>query len=98
MSKINIGKMPCETCGNQVTVKQNENATLSYRCDECDAAPYAKTGTLQNLKWREKLIPLAKTDDQQAPTSDLKPAADTKALANNDNKQQVKYDMWGNPL
>lgn len=55
MAKTNIGKMGCETCGNHVTVKSNENGTLSYRCDECDAAPYAKAGTIQNNKWRDKL-------------------------------------------
>jgi hypothetical protein len=77
MSKINIGKMPCETCGNQVTVKQNEHGTLSYRCDECDAAPYSKTGTLQNERWREKVTGLPKSDDKPSAKTDLKPAADT---------------------
>ncbi|CAN4270606.1 hypothetical protein MCERHM31_00795 [Methylophilaceae bacterium] len=77
MSKINIGKMPCETCGNHVTVKQNENGTLSYRCDECDAAPYAKTGTLQNEHWRSKLVGLSKVDAEAGATTDLKQAANT---------------------
>lgn len=90
MSKINIGKMACETCGNDVTVKQNENGTLSYRCDECDAAPYAKTGTLQNEHWRGKLRSLVKKD------TDTKPAdskADTKP-AENDVKPKTT-SMWG---
>lgn len=96
MSKINIGKMACETCGNHVTVKQNENATLSYRCDECDAAPYAKTGTLQNIKWREKLTPLAKSESGIEPVIvqvKAQPAAEKK-----DEKPKAKYDDWGNPL
>ncbi len=77
MSKINIGKMPCETCGNHVTVKQNENGTLSYRCDECDAAPYAKTGTLQNEHWRSKLVGLSKPDEVDGAENDLKQPANT---------------------
>lgn len=72
MSKINIGKMPCETCGNQVTVKQNENGTLSYRCDECDAAPYAKTGTLQNEHWRGKLTGLQKAEPSEQVKAEVK--------------------------
>lgn len=97
MSKINIGKMPCECCGNQVTVKQNENATLSYRCDECDAAPYAKTGTGQNLKWREKLKPLASGENQKEPAADQDIAAAVLAKQANNNKSE-NFDIWGNPL
>lgn len=55
MRKLNIGKMECETCGNRVTVKQNELGTLSYRCDECDAAPYAKAGSKQHDIWAGKI-------------------------------------------
>lgn len=95
MSKINIGKMACETCGNQVTVKQNENATLSYRCDECDAAPYAKTGTLQNVKWREKLTALAKTDEHKAPVNELKIEVNTKTPTDKQNKVPSAENMWG---
>lgn len=72
MSKINIGKMVCETCSNAVTVKQNEHGTLSYRCDECDAAPYAKTGTLQNEHWRGKLTKLEKNDAHNHAAANLK--------------------------
>lgn len=55
--KIKVGRMVCETkgCGNQVVVKKNENGTLSYRCDECDAAPYARAGTGQYKAWSEAL-------------------------------------------
>jgi DNA-directed RNA polymerase subunit M/transcription elongation factor TFIIS len=94
VAKINIGKMACETCGNQVTVKQNENATLSYRCDECDAAPYAKTGTLQNLKWRERLTALTKAESShelQVEVAQPAPVAEKP-------KETVKTDMWGHPL
>lgn len=98
MGKINIGKMPCETCGNQVTVKQNENATLSYRCDECDAAPYAKTGTLQNIKWREKLAPLGKIDAQNDATNGLNIEVKPTVSPEKQTKPAIKTDMWGNAL
>ena len=91
MAKINIGKMSCETCANAVTVKQNENGTLSYRCDECDAAPYAKTGTQQNELWRVKLSPLIAKD---APSAEAIPVMKP---AHTDNKP-AKLDMWGNAL
>jgi hypothetical protein len=79
MSKVNIGKMNCENrrCDNVVTVKQNENGTLSYRCDECDAAPYARVGTGLHLSWMEQLTPLGKTNEQKAPISDLNNEVDT---------------------
>lgn len=89
MSKINIGKMACETCSNDVTVKQNENGTLSYRCDECDAAPYAKTGTLQNEHWRGKLRSLVKTDAHSQPPADLKTDGKPAAPAENDFKPKA---------
>lgn len=69
MAKINKGKMACETCGNLVTVKENENNTLSYRCDECDAAPYAKLGTLQHVHWTKKI-----GGNSAAPVEEKKPA------------------------
>jgi len=49
------GRMPCETCSNDVVVKVNELDTLSYRCDECDAAPYARKGTGQHAAWLRKM-------------------------------------------
>lgn len=91
MAKINIGKMSCETCSNAVTVKQNENGTLSYRCDECDAAPYAKTGTQQNELWRMKLKSLLKTDlPIESKPATLVPTKQPAAIQ--------KLDMWGNPV
>ena len=95
MAKINIGKMSCETCSNAVTVKQNENGTLSYRCDECDAAPYAKTGTQQNELWRVKLSPLEKVAIRNEPESDSKQAP--KPVTPTE-KPATKTDMWGNAL
>ncbi len=55
--KNKVGKMKCETCGETVTVKANEKGTLSYSCQECDAAPYARAGTGQNAHWRRKMTP-----------------------------------------
>ena len=87
MAKTNIGKMACETCGNHVTVKSNENGTLSYRCDECDAAPYAKTGTIQNTKWREKL------GAEQSP--EVKKPVDTPPMEKEKPAKQTVGDIWG---
>lgn len=97
MAKVNIGKMPCETCTNHVTVKQNENDTLSYRCDECDAAPYAKLGTIQHSLWRKKLTPLAKNEPQKEALKDLKKDVEieSKPIVP---PPFVKKDMWGNVI
>jgi hypothetical protein len=65
--------MPCETCSTEVVVKKNEHGTLSYRCDECDAAPYARSGTGQHAAWSAKLG----TAPQPAPHEDPKPAPKT---------------------
>lgn len=92
MAKTNIGKMPCETCGNQVTVKANENGTLSYRCDECDAAPYAKFGTGQNEKWLKNLTERVKIDAHKPPLSHLKQEVKATVLV----EKTAKMDMWGN--
>lgn len=97
MAKVNIGKMPCETCGNAVTVKQNENGTLSYRCDECDAAPYAKTGTLQNEVWRGKMTGLTtKNDAHNEAINDLKQEVKVMPLPEKEAKPVKNLDMWGN--
>lgn len=99
MSKINIGKMVCETknCNNHVTVKQNENGTLSYRCDECDAAPYARTGTGQNETWRSNLFSLTKTDEHNQHKIDLKAEGKAAPLPVKETKPATAFDMWGNP-
>ena len=79
-SKINIGKMKCETarCGNTCTVKKSlKTGVLSYRCDQCDKAPYARFGTGEYLAWMEDLIPMPDINIHQAPISDLKQAANT---------------------
>lgn len=93
MAKTNIGKMGCETCGNHVTLKENENGTLSYRCDECDAAPYAKADTLQNKRWREK------AGVTQQKTTAPKPAESVKNTPPMDTPQKDKKtpsdNIWG---
>lgn len=97
MSKVNIGKMKCETrgCDNTVTIKQNENGTLSYRCDECDAAPYARVGTGQHMLWMDQIVPIAKNDVTQGAKSDLNSAADTKTQAKDDKKTEKSVGIWG---
>jgi DNA-directed RNA polymerase subunit M/transcription elongation factor TFIIS len=93
MAKVNIGKMGCETCGNHVTVKENENGTLSYRCDECDAAPYAKTGTLQNTRWREKAGVSPQKTAAPKPVESVKntPPMDTPKTP----EKKPSSNMWG---
>jgi hypothetical protein len=96
MAKVNLGKMPCETCGNTVTVKQNELGTLSYRCDECDAAPYAKAGTLQNQHWRTKLTSLTKNDLHNHDINDLKQEVNTEVPPPIDKKDvPTVNNIWG---
>ncbi len=67
--------MICDTkgCGNEVVVKRNENGTLSYRCDECDAAPYARVGTGQYQAWSDELK-LETETKQQPENKPAKPA------------------------
>ena len=79
--KVKIGHMACESCGEKVVVKQNELETLSYRCDECDAAPYARKGTAQHGIWLKKTKPVegaavapppTKKAVQEPPTAEIK--------------------------
>lgn len=73
--KTKVGKMACESCGEAVVVKQNERGTLSYRCDECDAAPYARPGTGQHERWRLKIGQAAPSDKPGKPLPDNPPPA-----------------------
>ncbi len=95
MSKTKLGKMPCESCGEIVVVRKNERGTLSYRCDECDAAPYARTDTGLHKIWMGKLQPITakpeETGMQQGAETDLKPAANTPAPAKNTKSDNI----WG---
>lgn len=65
-TKKRIGTMPCEGArckshnhGVSVVVFKNEKETLSYRCDYCDRAPYARAGTDQHGEWMEDIKPMA---------------------------------------
>lgn len=60
--KKRIGTMPCEgsRCKSHdkqipVVVFENSRATLSYCCDYCDRAPYARTGTDQHADWMQDI-------------------------------------------
>lgn len=57
--KTKVGHMACVDCGHQVAVKENENGTLSFSCDECDAAMYAKKSATNNAIWRKRMTPIA---------------------------------------
>jgi len=109
--KIKIGNMFCETCGEKVAVKENENFVLSYRCDECDAAPYARPDTPQKKVWLSKIETFSeettKIEAQKTPITDLKQAVDTKAPAKKaepapkpapqqpQKPQQKSENIWG---
>lgn len=67
MAKTNLGEMTCETCCRVVVVKENESGTLSYRCDYCDAAPYARQGSMQSGLWRKKIKPFSGPPEAQEP-------------------------------
>lgn len=41
-----------------VMVFENERGTLSYHCDVCRFAPYAKHGDPVNANWRKRIKPL----------------------------------------
>lgn len=56
--KTPIGIMPCQCCGWDVVVKENEKQTLSYSCDKCGDPPYQRPGTEAAKIWRGKLKPL----------------------------------------
>ena len=60
-----IGVMPCEgvRCKSRlqnvpVVVFQNDNDTLSYRCDYCQRAHYAKAGTDEHTDWMQDIKPM----------------------------------------
>lgn len=78
-SKRKIGSMPCEgsRCPSHdrkipVVVFENKHGTLSYSCDWCGRAPYAKTGTGQHEEWREELTLF---DVPPAPPRSTQPAS-----------------------
>lgn len=61
-TKHRIGTMPCEgsRCKSHdqkipVVVFENSKGTLSYRCDYCDRAPYARAGTDQHADWMQDI-------------------------------------------
>ena len=58
MAKKAIGTMPCQCCGKEVVVKENERGTLSYTCQWCDDSPYQRAGTLAFASWQKKMTPL----------------------------------------
>lgn len=62
MPKVRKGIMACEgqRCESHshnapVVVFENEKGTLSYSCDWCGRAPYARQGTGQHAEWLEEM-------------------------------------------
>lgn len=79
--KTKFGYMQCPDCGERVVVKQNENETLAYRCDECDGNGYTRKGEGRYQSWIKKITrtapvkPEAKPEAKPAPGKpDTKPA------------------------
>ncbi|HYD63318.1 MAG TPA: hypothetical protein VEC35_23380 [Noviherbaspirillum sp.] len=75
MAKTRKGLMPCEgqRCESHdhnapVVVFENERETLSYSCDFCGRAPYARKGTGQHAEWLEEMA-------RRAPVPATAPAA-----------------------
>jgi hypothetical protein len=79
MAKVKFGMMPCEgqNCESharqqKVVVFRNEKETLSYSCDWCGRAPYARLGTGQHTEWMETVLPF----DVSKPLPEAVAAAD----------------------
>jgi hypothetical protein len=78
MGKSKYGHMVCHDCPEKVVVKVNEHGTLSYTCEECDAASYCKQGAGNRSAWEGRITkvagsaPAPKPDDKK--TDDKKPA------------------------
>lgn len=92
MAKSKFGHMPCESCGERVVVKVNEQETLSYSCDECEGMGYARKGNLQRDLWLKKIeriaappapapVPAPKPAPKAEPKPEPKPAPAAKRKA-----------------
>lgn len=85
--KVKFGRMDCETCGSQVVVRKNEHGTLSYGCDECDSAPYVRSGTGAHAVWMKKLKLIEQAAD---------PAGDQPEVKTPEVKQtKAAAGLWG---
>lgn len=82
-TKKKIGTMPCEgqRCKSHernipVVVFENKHGTLSYSCDWCQRAPYAKNGTEQHEDWLADMERLdAPLVEPQDPDPEPEPSA-----------------------
>lgn len=82
MAKIRAGVMACEgqNCeshdiGAPVVVFTNERETLSYSCQWCGRAPYARPGTGQYSEWQAAMKLREKPAPAPSPAPDKKEAA-----------------------
>lgn len=78
-TKRKIGLMPCEgqRCKSHernipMVVFENQHGTLSYSCDWCQRAPYAKKGTEQYKDW---MADIGLFDSEAPPGAPPQPAA-----------------------
>lgn len=67
--KNNLGKMPCEACGDIVAVFESGNGTLSYKCQDaqCEHSAFAQGHTGAAKRWRAKLGTAPKAPEKQEP-------------------------------
>jgi len=89
--------MPCQTrgCTHTVVVRANDRFTLSYRCDECDSAPYALNGTGVHSSWLAQITPAPGENGLvQTPPGDSKPPVDTEAPAKTPENAEPA-NIWG---
>lgn len=83
--KTKYGYMSCPDCAadgvtSRVLVRVNEHQTLSFRCDECDASPYAKLGDARRAIWDKKIEHIAPAANP-APAADPRPVPKEKPAA-----------------
>ncbi|MGK5023109.1 hypothetical protein [Janthinobacterium sp. LB2P10] len=71
-AKKNLGKMPCERCGDPVAVMQSETGTLSYKCQhaDCEKSSFAASHTGAAKAWMAKL---PKPSLGEPPKAEVKP-------------------------
>jgi hypothetical protein len=86
MAKVRAGIMACEgqRCESHdhnapVVVFKNERETLSYSCDWCGRAPYARPGTGQHAEWTEAMQRNATAAVPTAADAPVPPAVEKKA-------------------
>lgn len=77
--KTKYGYMACPDCSQRVTVKANANNTLSFTCDECDAAGYCKAGAGNRAAWEKKITKITPAEPPAPKPGEKKPEGEKKS-------------------